>query len=267
MNAQQLLNEILPILHSVQEDKEKLQKILDFLIEEIYEEPEENEPEIPEKYRELVHTVAENIDCGLVCFINPETLEVEEIPKGMLDGFSDFSINREFGDEHEDEDEQKFLHEDWETYITVEPRESSESFRIMEKFVDEVNDKNLKNKLINALNNRKPFANFKNIVESSNYRKVWFAFKQHQLEILVWDELQVELENLENNSNQYREDINGFYNDDGTKIDPDSVPIPGLCVICRKYQIDDWDENLLCLMNRNDQRDEPDFKCGAFEKI
>lgn len=199
MNAQQLLNEILPILHSVKEDKEKLQKILDFLLEEIVEEPEEMEPEIPEKYRELVHTVAENIDCGLVCFINPETLEVEEIPKGMLDGFSDFSINPEFDeDEDEDEDEQKFLHYDWETYITVEPRESSESFKIMERFVDEVNDKNLKNKLINALNNRKPFANFKNIVESSNYRESWFAFKQQQLEILVWDELGYELEKYEN---------------------------------------------------------------------
>lgn len=85
MNAQQLLNEILPILHSVKEDKEKLQKILDFLLEEIYKEPEEQEIEISEKYRELVHSVAENIDCGLVCFINPETLEVEDIPKSMLD--------------------------------------------------------------------------------------------------------------------------------------------------------------------------------------
>ena len=198
MNAQQLLNEILPILHSVKEDKEKLQKILNFLFEEIYEEPEENDPEIPEKYRELVHTVAENIDCGLVCFINPETLEVEEIPKGMLDGFSDFSLDPEFGDEHEDEEEQKFLHDEWETCITVEPRESSESFRIMERFVDEVNDKILKNKLINALNNRKPFANFKNIVESSDYREAWFAFKQQQLEILVWDELEYELEKYEN---------------------------------------------------------------------
>ena len=200
MNAQQLLNEILPILHSVKEDKEKLQKILDFLLEEIYEEPENEEVVIPEKYRELVHSVAENIDCGLICFINPETLEVEEIPKGMVDGFSDFSINPEFGeeDEDEDEDEQKFLHEDWETYITVEPRESSESFKIMERFVDEVNDKKLKNKLINALNNRKPFANFKNIVESSNHREAWFAFKQRQLEILVWDELGYEFEKYEN---------------------------------------------------------------------
>ena len=200
MNAQQLLNEILPILHSVKEDKEKLQKILDFLLEEIYTEPEEEEIEIPEKYRELVHNVAENIDCGLVCFINPETLEVEEIPKGMVDGFSDFSLNSELDDE--EDDEQKFLHEDWESSISVEPRESHESFKIMEKFVDEVNDKNLKNKLVNALNNRRPFANFKNIVESSNYRNEWFAFKQKQLEILVWEELEYQLENFENNKQE-----------------------------------------------------------------
>ncbi len=200
MNAQQLLNEILPILHSVKEDKEKLQKILDFLLEEIYEEPEKEEIEIPEKYMKLVHDVAEYIDCGLVCFINPETLEVEQIPKGILDEFSDFSLKPGLDDEDEDEenDEQKFLHDEWESCISVEPRESSESFKIMEKFVDEVNDKNLKNKLINALSNRKPFANFKNIVESSNYRKEWFAFKQRQLEILVWEELEFQLEKFEN---------------------------------------------------------------------
>jgi len=101
-------------------------------------------------------------------------------------------------EDDDDDDEQKFLHEDWENCITVEPRESSESFKIMERFVDVVNDKILKNKLVNALNNRKPFANFKNIVESSNYRKEWFAFKQHQLEIMVWEELQIELEKPEN---------------------------------------------------------------------
>jgi len=84
---------------------------------------------------------------------------------------------------------------------------------------------------------------------------------------MVWEELEYELDNLKNNDEPYREEINGFYNDDGTKIDPESVPVPGLCVICKKHQIDDWEENLLCLMNRNDQRDEPDFKCGAFETI
>ena len=193
MNAQQLLNEILPILHSVKEDKEKLQKILDFLLDKIYTTPDEEEVEIPEKYRELVHTVAENIDCGLVCFINPKTLEVEEIPKAMYEDHYEYNLRTGMDGENE-----SFLHDEWETYINIEPRESHESFEIMEKFVEEVNDKILKNKLINALNNRKPFANFKNIVESSNHRKEWFSFKQRQLEIMVWDELQNELENFEN---------------------------------------------------------------------
>ncbi len=61
--------------------------------------------------------------------------------------------------------------------------------------------------------------------------------------------------------------VGGFFNDDGTPIDPDSVPVPGLCIICKKYQYDDPEENFLCMMNRNDQRNDPDFKCGVFEKI
>jgi hypothetical protein len=62
------------------------------------------------------------------------------------------------------------------------------------------------------------------------------------------------------------EDINGFYDDDGNKIEPHSVPVPGLCTICRKYQNGDEGEDLLCLMNRYDQRNETDFRCGAFDK-
>ncbi|MDP2888366.1 MAG: UPF0158 family protein [Bacteroidota bacterium] len=262
MDAQQLLNGILPILHSVKEDKEKLQRILDFLLEEIYENPIEEEPKVPEKYRELVKSIAQNIDCGSVCFINPETLEVEEIPKTMLDDPYEYKMHT-----GTDSDQQTFLHEDWETYIRFDPRESHESFGIMEGFIDQLNDKTLKNKLQNALNNRKPFANFKNIIETSSFRQVWFDYKQGQLEKMVWKELAYELEHLEENIKKYCEEINGLYNDDGTKIDPDSVPVPGLCFICRKHQIDDWDENLLCLMNRNDQRNESDFECGAFEKI
>ncbi|PTN09613.1 hypothetical protein [Mangrovibacterium marinum] len=59
----------------------------------------------------------------------------------------------------------------------------------------------------------------------------------------------------------------GFFDDDGSPIDPESVPVPGLCVICKMYQVDDPEENLLCLMNRFDQRNDDDFQCGMFEKI
>lgn len=58
----------------------------------------------------------------------------------------------------------------------------------------------------------------------------------------------------------------GLYDDDGNKIEPESVPVLSLCLICKSYASGDWEENLLCLMNRSDQKDDPEFECGAFEK-
>lgn len=57
----------------------------------------------------------------------------------------------------------------------------------------------------------------------------------------------------------------GLFNDDGTPIDPLKVPIPELCLRCKSYLSDDWEDNILCTLNRNDQKDSEDFKCGAFE--
>ncbi|MFW6310099.1 MAG: hypothetical protein ACOC1D_03270 [Prolixibacteraceae bacterium] len=65
----------------------------------------------------------------------------------------------------------------------------------------------------------------------------------------------------------YVEDITGLYDDEGNKIDPDSIPVPGLCVICKKYDSNDWEEHLLCMMNRNAQKNKPRFQCGAFKKM
>jgi hypothetical protein len=61
--------------------------------------------------------------------------------------------------------------------------------------------------------------------------------------------------------------INGIFDDDGFMINMDSIKKPALCMTCFKNYIDDWDENLLCDLNRADQRDNKDFKCGAYEKL
>jgi hypothetical protein len=183
MNPNQLLNQILPILHSVKEDGKKLQQILDFLLEEIYEEPNETVV-IPERHRELVRRIAENIDCGLVCFVNPDTFEMEDVPGMMVNDPHEYRMLTGMSGK-----DLNLHHKKWEKCITVEPPESSESFGIMESFIDEVDDNNLTKRLINALSNRKPFANFKGLVESSNYRAQWFAFKQRKLEEYVWENL------------------------------------------------------------------------------
>jgi len=57
----------------------------------------------------------------------------------------------------------------------------------------------------------------------------------------------------------------GLFNDDGTPVDIASIPIPALCLQCRSFLEGDAEENILCLMTRNDQKDDDDFNCYSFE--
>jgi hypothetical protein len=81
MNAQQLLDQILPLLHSIKDDKEKLTKLLHFMEEEFVEEEIEQDnydykEKLPEKYRDIVKQMADSLSANLLCFFNPDTLEL-----------------------------------------------------------------------------------------------------------------------------------------------------------------------------------------------
>ena len=54
----------------------------------------------------------------------------------------------------------------------------------------------------------------------------------------------------------------GFFNDDGTEINPDLVPKPGLCLSCKKD--DDLNEEILCILTRADEQGDVEFKCFAY---
>ena len=55
----------------------------------------------------------------------------------------------------------------------------------------------------------------------------------------------------------------GFYSDDGTKLNPELINKPGLCLLCKKD--DDPGEYILCTLTRFDNNDENEFICYAFE--
>jgi hypothetical protein len=61
------------------------------------------------------------------------------------------------------------------------------------------------------------------------------------------------------------EEINGFYDDNGNKINSDLISKPGLCLVCSKHEVDDVMEQMFCTMTRYDQQDEDEFKCGAYK--
>lgn len=177
MNSQQLLNEILGIIRLVKDEKANLEKILDFLQQEILSEEEEDEIEIPEKFKDIVKSIVESIDAGLVCFLNPDTLEIEDCPKVFLE--DPYEMEESTGTSL---DEWDLKHDEWENCIEFTPLESNESFEIMEDFARQLADIPLQNKLMNALSNRKPFANFKYIIDNSQHRQAWFDFKDKQLQ-------------------------------------------------------------------------------------
>ncbi len=60
--------------------------------------------------------------------------------------------------------------------------------------------------------------------------------------------------------------LDGFYDDEGNEINPDLIPNPQLCMSCKKK---DWGgmEEILCNLNRLDQKDDDDFICYAYEQF
>ncbi len=185
------LDSILQILYTVKEDKAKLAKILTFLETEIYEETDQKEEiQVPEKFLKAVAEIADSIDAGLTCFLNLDTLEVEEIPKNELELYYDDPDD----EDNDSADEPEIKHFEWENCLEVEPLESNESFRIMEAFAENLEDHHIQNKLVNTLNNRKPFANFKFAIDNSPYRQQWFGFKKKWLENYVKDLLILKLD-------------------------------------------------------------------------
>jgi len=178
-----ILSDILGHIRLVRDDKEKLQKILDFILEEIYEEEEEELLEIPQKFEVLVNSIAQSIDMGQIVYINLDNMQTDEVIPGMENpedfefdyGSTDWAV------------EPKFYQ--WKNTMRIAPLESHESFKIMESFAENMEDKNFREQLFHALNHRKPFANFKWKIDNSRYRQNWFDFKQHWLERHVREEI------------------------------------------------------------------------------
>lgn len=191
MKTQEILNQILGHIRLVHDDKEKLQKILDFILAEIYEEEDYKDEQIklPKEFERLVSNIADSIDAGLIYYINLETMETEDVPETMDDP-ENFEF--EFGDS-EWAIKPKFYN--WEKTLRIAPLDSRDSFKIMESFAEKMEDDKFRNQLIYALNNRKPFANFKWKIDNSPYRQDWFDFKKHWLEEHVRKEIYYSLQN------------------------------------------------------------------------
>lgn len=135
---------------------------------------------MPTLTEEQIKEIADQLDCGFRSFWHRQTGELIFVP--------DFS-NNPYADSEFYEDVLEKLDNNFGDYIEIEKPQSSDSFEIMANFTKQLNDNNkLKNELINALNKKKPFREFKFVIDNSGvYRQQWFDFKNAQLKQWVND--------------------------------------------------------------------------------
>jgi hypothetical protein len=131
---------------------------------------------------EQIKEIAEQLDCGFRCFWNRKTGELIFIPN--TERHPDMDIEAW-------SDELELLDSDFDDYQEIDQLEPSDSFKIMEDFVYTLDDSNkLKSSLIEALNKRKPFKEFKFVIDNSGkYRQMWFDFKNQELQKWVQNKL------------------------------------------------------------------------------
>ncbi len=136
--------------------------------------------------KELIYQIVQELDCGLECYVNLTTQEIISIPN-----------QRQFGgdiDAEEGFEEQfKQIERQEKDLLHIEPLESFESFKIMERFAAQVDNAFFKARLEEILGNRKPFQNFKYAIDNSDFRQDWFSFKQAEQERIIEHRIQVAL--------------------------------------------------------------------------
>lgn len=136
--------------------------------------------------QDKIKEIAGELDCGFRCFIHIKTKEIKTIPN------FDQHLYMEEGPWRKDIRE---LDKHSQDYIEIEGMDSSESFRLRADFAGTVDNDELRKRLIQALNQRKPFQNFKFVIDNSGeYRQKWFRYKDERL--MEWVADQLEANNL-----------------------------------------------------------------------
>ena len=140
---------------------------------------------MPTFTKEQIKEISEQLDCGFRAFYHKQTGDLIFVPN--TDEYFDTDTNAW-------QDDLDKLDKNFFEYQEIEAMESSDSFRVMADFAEQLTDTNLKDKLITALSRKKPFSNFKFLIDNAGeQRQSWFDLKNKRY--MDWVEEQIEIQN------------------------------------------------------------------------
>jgi hypothetical protein len=152
--------------------------------------------ELPEKFSACINRIAQSIDAGFICYLNPETLEMEQIQKSLVDNPGGPKKITGFGFENG-----KPEHDNWDKCYVFKPLNRHESYKIMEAFAENVGDKILQEELFYALSRENPFADFEHVINIRRQDNNCFFFKMERLEDHVKQIIHDEIYKIGRNEN------------------------------------------------------------------
>jgi hypothetical protein len=211
--------------------------------------------------KELVSEMEMGENMELAGYLDMETGEIISMPDEVMRAVEDGEEKIEsLPDWEEDlaEIADKILSDEKGRFLLIPKRESREGYEIMVAFAGSVRGKGLRDNLSNALNGKGAFRRFRSVLNDyPDELEKWYKFKDDWMreEAVKWLLLS-DIEPVQV--------VSGFFNDDGTEINADLVPKPGLCLTCRKDNAAGKEE-ILCILTRNDQKGDEEFECGAYE--
>ena len=140
---------------------------------------------MPTFTKEQLKEISEQLDCDFRAFYHKQTGDLIFVPD--YNKFYDI-------DKRAWQDEFDKLDKHFSDYHEIDAMEARDSFQVMGDFAEQVTDTRLRDKLITALNRKKPFREFKFTIDNAGeYRQSWFDFKNKRY--IEWVEEQIKIQN------------------------------------------------------------------------
>lgn len=176
MEPRFLYRDIQSMLTIIKDDEKKLMAVLTCLEDQILgDENPKKEDEILPGCESTVQQIADALYNGFVCYLNPETLEIEQIAQ---DTYFDADSISEQNDDMLDEYALDFMK--WDSYIKFEPPGPNELLVMMEKYVSQLQDSLIGSRLVSALDDLTPVTSFQKMVTECGQEDDWMDFRRQE---------------------------------------------------------------------------------------
>lgn len=199
---------------------------------------------LPKKYEELIPTICKQTLRGYICYLNPETFELE----------CSFPICSSNG--------QRSKHYNWSSYFIFYPPQKQTIFNWMYSFIEQINMETIEYGLTDTLLRDDPALFFTTIINSTYYKKNWTKYQKARMK----DEVRLRISaEIGINGNI----VGNIFDRNGVVVEEQNIPIPELCHVCENFRIINWDTNLLCRINRLQEIEQgnTEFQCYDYTPL